>query len=27
MGTEALQKDYDQAWGGFPKAKPESGSA
>jgi homogentisate 1,2-dioxygenase len=22
METDALQKDYDRAWGGFPKARP-----
>jgi homogentisate 1,2-dioxygenase len=21
MGSDALQKDYDSAWGGFPKAR------
>jgi len=24
METDALQKDYDRAWGGFPKARPGS---
>jgi homogentisate 1,2-dioxygenase len=23
MGTQALQGDYDRAWGGFPKARPD----
>jgi homogentisate 1,2-dioxygenase len=27
METEALQRDYDTAWGGFPKGRPPGGGA
>jgi homogentisate 1,2-dioxygenase len=27
LETDALQRDYDEAWGGFPKAKvPDAGT-